>query len=73
MVRDGPETTSTTTGTRTLSTPVISCVTYQVVVPTTAVEGIGAVSDPTPPTADVYHRMMPGPVADNGTAGWFRQ
>ena len=55
--------TITTTGKRTLSTPDISCVTYQVVVPARAVEGMGAVVDPVPPVAAVYQRMIPGPEA----------
>jgi hypothetical protein len=58
----------TITGTRTLSVLLSSWVTYQVVIPGDEVEGIGAVNDPTPPMGEVYHLIIPGPVAVNAEA-----
>jgi hypothetical protein len=56
-------------GTRGLSQLLaIDWLTYQVVVPGVLVEGVGAVAEPTPPVAAVYH-INPVPVADNGTDG----
>ena len=69
----GNDLTITITGTRILSVAAISWVTYQVVVPGDKVEGKGATTDPTPPVAVVYHRIMPGPVAVNALAAWFMQ
>ena len=47
--------------------------TYQVVEPMAVVGGTGAVDDPTPPVAVVYHNKDPVPVAVNGVAVCPRQ
>ena len=59
-------------GTLGLSQPSTVWLTYQVVAPTSAVEGTGTVAEPVPPVAVVYHNR-PVPVADNGKDGAFLQ
>ena len=67
-VGDDPEVTVTVKGVLVLlSQPVLDCETQYVVTPGVAVEGVGAVVDPTPPVAEVNHNM-PIPLAVNGTA-----
>ena len=61
--------TVTTTAVRGLSQPFV-WLTYQVVVPSTAVDGTGATGSPTPPLETVY-QSSPLPVAESAEAGEF--
>lgn len=55
------------TGILSLGHPATTCDTYHVVTPTAAVEGVGAVVDPTPPVGVVHQYMVPMPLAESGT------
>src|SRR5436309_1555451 len=71
VITAGGATIVTLMGTRGLSQPAIVCVTHQVNLPTTAVDGVGAVELPTPPVAAVYHfRLVPTAVSRTETAPW---
>ena len=56
------------------ATPLVVTVwlTKYVVLPAVAVDGVGAVADPVPPVAAVYHNKLV-PVADNADAVAFKQ
>lgn len=54
------------------SQPPTVWLTYHVVVPTAAVEGTGAIADPTPPVDTVY-QSRPVPVAVSAAAATFMQ
>lgn len=58
----------TVTGIRVLGQPATTCDTYHVVVPTVAVDGVGAVVLPTPPVGVVHQYMVPIPDAVSGGA-----
>jgi hypothetical protein len=61
----------TVMGARSLSQPLTVWLTYQVVLPTIAVDGTGAVGEPTPPVAVVYQsRLRPVPVSADEVTFW---
>jgi hypothetical protein len=66
------EFTVTTMAARGPSQPLVVWLTYQVVEPITAVEGVGGVAEPVPPRAVVYHNK-PVPDAVSAAAAWFSQ
>ena len=72
MVALGRAFTVTTMAALELSPQPVTWLTYQVLLPTVDVFGVGGIAVPVPPVAASYHiRLLP--VADKGTAGSFWQ
>ena len=67
MEAEGPAFTLTVMEERGPSPHPVTWLTYQVVLPTVPVDGVGAMDEPVPPVAAVYHNK-PVPVAVKGTA-----